>query len=296
MITSAPAKINLGLRVVGCRADGYHELDSVFLPLDLADEIEIAVEPASELGVSIRVDGLAHGVPADASNLAVRAVHAFAEASGLRASVDLRIHKNIPNGAGLGGGSSDAAAVLRVLRDCDPSAVTAEALCELALGLGADVPFFLDPQPCRVTGIGERLQPVRKAPALPLLLANPGERLATAEVFRAYDALNPALTAGGRDRTIPPLSGAENLEWETLAPGALAAGNDLEPSAVRLCPPVARLRERIQREGPRAVGMSGSGPTVFAVFETERAAREAMTKIGFEPPLWARVATTIESR
>lgn len=316
----APAKVNLGLRVVGRRPDGYHELDSVFAPLDLGDALELRVEPAAALEIAVRVTGRADGVPADASNLAARAARAFAQASGLRARIAIRIDKRIPHGAGLGGGSSDAAAVLRALRDRDPGAVGPEALARIALGLGADVPFFVDPRPCRVTGIGERLEPISGAPALPLLLVNPGVPLATAEVFRAFDALSPALTSARGGLTIPPLSGADGLSWEAVAPGALAARNDLEPAATRLCPPVARVRERIRKEGARAVGMSGSGPTVFGIFDTADAARAAMERIGSASSasdrgpagasdresdrdsdrdsdrIWAAVATTVESR
>ena len=143
----APGKINLGLRVVGRRADGYHELVSLFVPLDLGDEVEVAVSKSTALELEIKLEGASEAVPADATNLAYRAAKAFAEAADLNCRIELRIKKHLPAGAGLGGGSSDAGAVLRALCDLFPGALDGSRLAELALELGADVPFFLDPGP-----------------------------------------------------------------------------------------------------------------------------------------------------
>ncbi|HXV35700.1 MAG TPA: hypothetical protein VEC18_01040, partial [Myxococcota bacterium] len=232
----------------------------------------------------------------------------------------LRIDKRVPVGAGLGGGSSDAGAVLRALAELFPGALATAQLEEIALALGADVPFFLDPKPARVTGIGERREPVSGLRSLALLLANPGLALATADVFRAYAAIRPAL--GSRSAPAPASrsrSAADSLAstagdvepgessrpLEAPAPATLSelAGlpglsleNDLEPIAVRLCPPIARLQRQLRALGARAVGMSGSGATVFGVFESESAAQRALEKAAFEPPIWARVASTRESR
>ncbi|MGH7907565.1 MAG: 4-(cytidine 5'-diphospho)-2-C-methyl-D-erythritol kinase, partial [Candidatus Binataceae bacterium] len=140
----APAKINLYLRVVGRRDDGYHLLDSVMLPLSLHDEIALEMRDARGSAISLNCDDPA--IPADGRNLAVRAAAAFMEEFGIRADVSLQLKKKIPAGAGLGGGSSDAAAVLRAMaamtRIDDP-----ERLARVAVELGADVPFFLDPRP-----------------------------------------------------------------------------------------------------------------------------------------------------
>lgn len=298
---SAPAKINLGLRVVARRANGYHELESLFVPLDLADEVAIEIAETEPTGVEIDVVGRNHGVPADGTNLAVRAAAAFASAAALRARIRLRVTKHIPSGAGLGGGSSDAGAVLRAMRGAYPEAVSGRQLARIALELGADVPFFLDPRPSWVTGIGERLEPVAGAPALPILLANPGEALATERVFRAFDGRpNATLTPAARDRTIPQPQTASrverNLRWDSIAPRSRSLHNDLEAAAVSLCPPVATLIEQIRKLGAGQIGMSGSGPTVYGVFESLDSARSALARTGFESPAWARVATTIDSR
>jgi 4-diphosphocytidyl-2-C-methyl-D-erythritol kinase len=294
----APAKINLGLRVTGRRADGYHELDSVFVPLDLADEIALEVREAARPEVALRVEGDAAGVPAGASNLAVRAAEAFLARGALRSRVSIRLTKHIPAAAGLGGGSSDAGAVLRGLAELQPDALGGGVLAELALGLGADVPFFLDPRPARVRGVGERIEPLRGLPSLALLLLHPGQALSTAAVYAAFDALRPDLAPSsplpaaalpkalwGRDPADPAFAGA-------LAP---QLANDLEPAALRLCPPVGRLRQRLMGAGAVAVGMSGSGPTLYGVFDDARAAAAALGGGTFPEPLWARVVATLES-
>jgi 4-diphosphocytidyl-2-C-methyl-D-erythritol kinase len=286
----APAKVNLGLRIVGRRADGYHELESLFVPVDLADTIALRVESASTASISLALAGDAAGAPPGDDNLAVRAARAFLARAGVAARVAIHLTKRTPVAAGLGGGSSDAAAVLRGLANAFPAAVPDRALEEIALALGADVPFFLDPRPAWVTGIGERREPVNGMPPLPLVLANPGEALSTAEVFRAFDALAP----GRRAQSGPPRALARELAED----GALAARlrNDLEEPAVRLCPPIARLRERLRDAGARAVGMSGSGATVFGVFASRAAAERAAASIGLPGRGWTRVAVTGESQ
>jgi len=295
-----PAKINLGLRILGRRADGYHELESLFLPLDLADEA--AVEPRREPGVALRLEGDCAGVPADAGNLASRAARAFAEAAGLPGGLRVHLRKRIPAAAGLGGGSSDAGAVLRALAALHPERVSPERLRALALELGADVPFFLDPRPSRVGGIGERIEPVEGVPSLALLLVHPGAPLPTAEVYRAWDALAPAARRradpGGR---LPPAG----TSLEAWVAGQVA--NDLEPAAVRLCPAIARLRPRLVERGALAVGLSGSGPTLFGLFSSPAAADRAARAFAGEAPgggpeptasggrLWARAVRTLPS-
>jgi len=288
----APAKINLALRVLGRRPDGYHELESVFLPLDLADRVTVGIRPAAEPSVTLAVEADAGlppcEVPDDERNLAHRAASAFLAEAGLRVAVDLRLVKRIPAAAGLGGGSSDAAAVLRQLAAAHPSALAPTQIRDLALRLGADVPFFLTPGAAFVSGIGERIEALPDAPALHLLLANPGRPLATADVFRAHDDRAPPPAASRTD-----LRAAYRRALAAADPVAALAGligNDLEPAAVHLCEPVQRLRERLLALGALGAGVSGSGPTVFGVFRSEAAAAEARDRLGGSPPQWARVA------
>jgi 4-diphosphocytidyl-2-C-methyl-D-erythritol kinase len=297
---AAPAKLNLDLRITGRRDDGYHELQSLFVPVDWADEVALEVAGAQESAVRLELSGTAEGVPADETNLAVRAARCFLERAGLGCRVRIRLAKRVPAAAGLGGGSSDAGAVLRALAGLFPGALPPGGLAEVALSLGADVPFFLDPRPARVSGIGERIEPLAGVPRLAVLLANPGVPLSTAEVFAAHDALagdGPSLTASGPDSRMGPDLG-HRRESGPLSVAALAQRlhNDLEAAAVRLCPPIARLREQLLGAGSLGVGLSGSGPTLFALFEDERGAAATAARVSVEAPGWARVAWTLESR
>lgn len=312
----APAKVNLGLRITGRRPDGYHTLDSLFAPLDLGDRVRVelgtcAPGDASGSRIALAVRGLgADALPADARNLAARAAHAFLRAAGMRAELAIDLEKRVPSGAGLGGGSSDAAAVLRALDRLVPGAVAPAALPDIALSLGADVPFFLRPQPARVRGIGERIDPARGLGGLPLALANPGISLSTADVYAAWDERAAALTPPGPRPTMPPAHGPE-IAAETLSRlfvGGEFVGsdddrarvravlvNDLLAPAASLCPSIARLLEQLESLGALAVGMSGSGATVFGVFESRGRAEAAVARGTFPPPVWARAVITLAS-
>jgi 4-diphosphocytidyl-2-C-methyl-D-erythritol kinase len=282
----APAKLNLGLRITGRRGDGYHQLDSLFVPIDLADELEVELAPAGCASVALVLAGGGRDLPPGAENLATRAAREFLDAAELRVGVTLRLAKRIPVAAGLGGGSSDAAAALRGLAELCPGALAPAELAALALRLGADVPYFLDPRPARVRGIGEQVEPVA-LPGLWLLLAHPGVGLSTAEVYRAWDALGGPAAPVARLR----LPGAD-----AGAVSAIDLGNDLEPAAVRLCPPIARLRAALQDLEPLGVGMSGSGPTLFGVFASRADAEAAERRARFPAPAWGRLAQSDGSR
>ncbi len=298
----APAKINFGLRVVGRRPDGYHELESLFLPLDLSDRVTLEVGPGR--GVDFTLRAPVAGVPADATNLAVRAARGFLERVPEACRVAIQLEKEIPAGAGLGGGSSDAATVLRGLSELFPGCVGEQELSSLALSLGADVPYFLDPRPARVSGIGEKIEALGGIQPLHLLLVNPGTPLATAEVFRAYDALTAALTPSESRSTLPALSGAGTARYPAedrkalgISLGSVGAPleNDLEPAAVRLCPSIARLRVALGAAGVEIVGMSGSGPTLFGVFEDADGLDAALARADLRDPVWVRRAQSLGS-
>jgi len=289
-VIEAPAKVNLGLRIVGVRPDGYHELDSLFVPLDLVDRLTLEVEPGPSPEVTIEVEagaGVPGDVPADGRNLAVRAAEAFLARAGLRSRVRLRLSKRIPSPGGLGGGSSDAGAVLRGLVARHPGALDAEALADLALSLGADVPFFLGrgatgPVPARVRGVGERVEPMPGVPALALGLVHAGPPLETARVYEEFDALaGPAgsLTGPGGAPTMPALLGPTPPDpdrWRSAEWLSQLLANDLEPAARRLCPAIAGVREVLAASGALAVGLSGSGPTLFGIFPDASAASNAL--------------------
>jgi 4-diphosphocytidyl-2-C-methyl-D-erythritol kinase len=266
----------------------------VFLPLDLGDEVEVALLPGGE--DAIVVEGDADGVPADASNLALRAAALFRQAAGLAGGIRVRLRKRIPAAAGLGGGSSDAAAVLRGLTRLAPGALVAAQLAELALRLGADVPFFLDARPALVSGIGERIEPLAGVPALALALALPGTALSTAAVFREYDLSRAALTPAGAGSSMPGRLAA----WTAAGLAAASAPadlpvNDLEPAATRLAPAIAPLKRALAQRGALVVGLSGSGPAVYGIFEDRRVAQEAAHRLALAAPARAIVASTLPS-
>lgn len=255
----APAKINLFLRVTGVRADGMHELDTAFAYLDLCDELSF--EPAGRLEVICSDPDLS-----GEGNLVHRVLEAFAGEPGVRAApLRVRIRKRIPVQGGLGGGSSDAATALLLVNRLWRAEWSLERLIDWSARWGADIPCFLFGRASRATGIGERLTPFpHPLPGQPVVLARPGEGLATGEVFRQWDAL--ALTPHGGADTIRNRSGAGGG-------GALRLGeNDLEQAACRLSPAVARLLAALRRE-TRLAWMSGSGTTCVALADDEAAAR-----------------------
>ena len=260
----APAKLNLGLRVVGRRPDGYHELQTVFQIIDLADEL--AFEPRSD-GTITRLSDAASGADALAAvapgdDLCVRAALALRAASGLRTGVTIRIRKRIPLGGGLGGGSSDAATTLCVLDRLWDTRLGAAELAKLGLALGADVPVFVHGHSAVGEGVGERLTPV-SLPARWFLVLHPGVAVATKDVFQA-----PELTRNSAILTIPAL----------LASGD---GNDCEPVVRQRFPEVAAALDWLG--GYASARLTGTGACIYATFESADAAAEVARKV---PPRW----------
>jgi 4-diphosphocytidyl-2-C-methyl-D-erythritol kinase len=278
----AYAKINLFLRVTGRRGDGYHELDSAFLPVSLADEIRLEIRGADEPSVTVKCD--LPELARSQNNLAARAARAFMSEFDLVAEVLIDLEKHIPVGAGLGGGSSDAAAILCMMAAAaqlsDEAAVT--RLHRIALSLGADVPFFLDPRPSRITGIGERIAVIAGAPRLPIVIAVPPFEVSTAAIFRA---LEPAGWSGA----------APEEHLASIARGDIStelAVNDLAAVAIARFPEIRRLKGLLEDLGARAAQMSGSGGAVFGVFDSTEAAESAAIKIRRRAPFAKVVAAT----
>jgi len=296
--------VNLGLRITGRRDDGFHLLDSLFAPLDFGDEVRVTAVAAGAASVSLELvtdtdsGRLDPEIPAGPENLAARAAAGFLEQSNQQAAVSVELTKRVPAGAGLGGGSSDAAAVLQALAELFPGALREPALAALALELGADVPFFLNPRPSRVRGIGEQIEPLADVPGFALVLAHPGISLATSAVYGAWEEASAALTPHSPRPTMPPAFGP-GFDVSALS-GWL--WNDLEASAVRLCPPIADLQEQLTSLGALAVGMSGSGATAFGVFASREEADEvaeaaASNEVFSAQPneVWVRAVSTMAS-
>ncbi len=275
LVETAPAKLNLDLLVTGRRADGYHELDSLVVFAPIADRLSF--RPASEFSLEV-VGPFAGALGPSEDNLVMRAARALALAADREVDVAIRLEKHLPVAAGIGGGSADAAATLRGLARSMALGWPADRLRELGLTLGADVPVCLWGRPARLRGIGERLDPVRGLPDLPLVLVNPGIGLGTAEVFRALD---PDRKAIARSPFPPHPSLTRFAVW------LLESRNELEPAARRLAPVIEEVLERLRTEPDCLVArMSGSGATCFGLFTDAGKAASAAASIARDHPRW----------
>jgi 4-diphosphocytidyl-2-C-methyl-D-erythritol kinase len=257
-----PAKINLTLRVLGRRPDGYHEIESLMVPVTLFDEVQVRL---GEPGIEVSCPG--HPGLEGENNLAHRAASQYHRRAGIEPGVAIRISKNIPVQAGLGGGSSDAAATLLGLNRL-LGRLSGEELFGIASELGADVPFFLEIRPALARGIGDRLTTVVNLPQFAVILAVAPFGLATAEM---YESLNSSLTIpGSGDNRSSPVS-ARGL-------GDLASGlqNDLQPVGEHFRPIIGRVCRELTRAGAVGAQMTGSGPTVFGLFPTREQAMKAL--------------------
>jgi 4-diphosphocytidyl-2-C-methyl-D-erythritol kinase len=279
----APAKVNLTLAVLGRRADGYHLLDSLVAFAGVGDRLTLTL--ASRLALRVRGDGAAAAGPVE-DNLVFKAAQALAgELPALKLG-RFTLDKRLPVAAGLGGGSSDAAAALRRLARANRLRVNDPRLLKVARRIGADVPVCVDPRPRRMRGIGEILSEPLTLPKLPMVLVNPGVALPTGDVF-AVLGLKPG---GPRKRS----GRAPRLPRDRDGMIAFLTGqrNDLEPAAVKLQPVIARVLAALRNEaGCGLARMSGSGATCFGLFSSSRAAAAAARSIGAAHPRWWVKAT-----
>jgi 4-diphosphocytidyl-2-C-methyl-D-erythritol kinase len=277
------AKVNLTLRVIGRRVDGYHELESVVAFADCADRLTLT--PGSKL--DLKTTGpLAGDCGETVDNLVFKAAEL------LRGRVpDLRLgeftlDKVLPVAAGIGGGSADAAAALRLLAQANGLALDDPRLIEVAQLTGADVPVCLASRPCVMTGIGETLLPL-SLPKIPCVMVNPRVAVATRDVFEALGLRNGELRVGASDvfgAAAWPEAGASVEDWvEALAAGS----NDLEAPATRIQPVIGQVIAALNAtNGAWLARMSGSGATCFAIYENTAEAARAAQKIQIDHPLW----------
>jgi 4-diphosphocytidyl-2-C-methyl-D-erythritol kinase len=266
LVVEAPAKLNLFLEVLGRREDGYHEIDTVMQTISLCDRLTL--EPCGRMELEVEGDA-----PADRSNLAWRA----AEALGV--SLRIRLEKRIPAGAGLGGGSSDAAAVLLAGNRLLDLGLRAEELARRAQALGADVPFFLKGGLARCRGIGERVDPVSPAPRNRFLIVAPERKSSTAAV---YGAFRPPLTQNPQIATV-------FLQKYCVGegPGHSPCFNRLQAVAEGLDPALRKIRQAAEAEYGATFTMTGSGAAYFAVLEEGNCPVGARTVLG-GTPVWVR--------
>lgn len=263
MFEAAPAKVNLCLHVLGRRADGYHLLDSLAVFGPAQDELRLVGDGA----LSLRLEGpFAPGLLAEADNLVLRAGRALAEAAGVPPWGTLVLRKNLPVASGIGGGSADAAAALRLLNRAWGLGLSPARLREIALPLGADIPVCVESRAARMGGVGEVMSPAPALPEVALLLVNPGLALATPAVFRARQggfSTRPAFPDAWADAAV-------------MAADLRACGNDLEAAAMALCPPIGEVLAAISAQpGCLLARMSGSGATCFGLFARATAAAAA---------------------
>jgi len=260
------AKINLDLRVLGKRADGFHELRTIFQTVSLADRLDIAFTPARK--TTIELDDSAR----IADNLVVRAAGLVLDATGITGRVAMRLEKRIPMGAGLGGGSSDAAAVLLALPVLARRPLRLETLTAIGQQLGSDVPFFLLGGTAVGIGRGTELFPLPDAPALPGVIVAPGIHVSTAD---AYRALSPRLTTESQENKIFSF---QSHAWDVI--NAAGFQNDFEPVVFESEPRLGALKRKLEAAGAVPAMMSGSGSSLFGLFRDRDGVKRALERFG----------------
>ncbi|HWA20192.1 MAG TPA: 4-(cytidine 5'-diphospho)-2-C-methyl-D-erythritol kinase [Devosia sp.] len=284
-VEAAPAKINLALHVTGRRADGYHNLESLVAFAGIGDELEARPAPADRLAIS---GPFASALGNGDSNLVMRAVAAFRARwpDAIEGGLALTLRKNLPVAAGLGGGSADAAAALRLLADLSRTPIPNKDLAALALTLGADVPACLLSRPCEIRGVGEIVTPLARFPECHVVLVNPLVPVVTADVFRRLERRdNPGLPEMADPLTRPAQLGIWLSETR----------NDLEPPALELVPAIGMLIAALAAvEGCILARMSGSGATVFGLFGSAARAHQAAHDLRAQyPGFWVAAAPLI---
>jgi 4-diphosphocytidyl-2-C-methyl-D-erythritol kinase len=283
LVEDGRAKVNLTLRVVGRRVDGYHELESVVAFADCADRLSLT--PGSELNLTT-TGPLAQDCGEISDNLVFKAAQLLGERVPDLTLGDFTLDKVLPVAAGIGGGSADAAAALRLLAQANGLAIDDSRLIEAAQRTGADVPVCLASRACVMTGVGETLSPLA-LPKMPCVMVNPRVAVATKDVFRALGLRNGELLVGATDviqATAWPEDGASVEDWvEALAAGS----NDLEAPAMRIQPVIGDVLSALSAtNGAWLARMSGSGATCFAIFENTAEAQRASQKIQRDHPEW----------
>lgn len=271
----SPAKVNLHLEVLERRADGYHEVQTLMMKVDLFDEME--VHPG---GQGVRVIAEGEAIPEEPENLACRAARFFCREAGIPENIEIRLRKNIPVAAGLGGGSGNAAAVLRALNGLYPKRLDQKSLLLLGSRLGADVPFFLFQKSVLARGKGDHLTAIRMPDGLGFLLLVPPFRISTPWAYEAYDQMT-----GGKRKDGTPLKDS----YPTLRDLLPVLKNDLEIPALSRYPEIGRRKEELLRLGARGALMSGSGPVVFGLFASKGEAEETGERF-ILPKGWKSIA------
>lgn len=273
----APAKVNYLLDVIDRRPDGYHDLRMVMQRVNLYDEITITLTKTPGISVSCGK----HGVPDGPGNIAWKAAKALLELAESEQGVSIAITKQIPVAAGLGGGSSDAASVLMGMNELLHLGLSDQRLMEIGVTLGADVPFFIFKKTALAEGIGEALSAMPEMPAAWILLVNPGVHVSTAWVYKNLQLTN------GRELNKLPVS------YPDLRGVCSIFANDLESVTIPAFPVIAEIKHAMLQHGALGAMMSGSGPTVFGVYQDKETAEQAREALTDNTDWFAAVAETI---
>jgi len=277
----APAKINLFLHIVGKRENGYHELDSLAVFTTFGDTLEFI--PSDTLRFEIQ-GPFAHEMGSHSGNIVLKAAESLRAATKCRAGVRIVLHKHIPVGAGLGGGSSDAAATLKALNDLWGLQLSDSKLAEIGMTLGSDVPVCLKQGAAYIRGIGDEILPVTLKGNIWIILVNPLKPLLTADVFKAYKA--------PFSKSLKPIHHFNDTE--TLLKHIAELRNDLQPVAVSLMPEIDLILQAIAgTEGCRLARMSGSGATCFGIYASQALALAAQHAITQSYPRWWTTVTKV---
>lgn len=273
----APAKVNYLLDVISRRPDGYHNLRMIMQRVNLCDKITLSLTKFPGITVSCSTKS----APGGSENIAWKAARALFDHAGCDAGVHIRITKNIPIAAGLGGGSSDAASVLMGLNVLLKLGVSEQKLMEIGCTLGADVPFFIYKKTALAEGIGEQFTQLPNMPSCFIVLINPGIHVSTAWVYRSLQ-----LTSEKELRKLPEF-------FESVEQIAAIMSNDLETVTIPQYPVIAEIKADLIRLGATASMMSGSGPTVFGVFSTFAAAEAARKEVTKNTDWFSATAETL---
>ena len=285
LVKRSPCKVNLLLNILGRRADGFHELETVMYPIRIHDEISF-----SRGGQGIELTCSNAGLPTDKRNLVYRAAASFLDASKIKEGVRLHLEKSIPLAAGLGGGSGNAAIALQGLNELFGQPLDKEKMTALAASLGSDVPFFLQEKPALATGRGEKIQALEFFPALSnraFLLVHPGFGIASAWAYQQLPRFPEAINGRpGRAQELITL-----LQANDLKRAGSKFYNALEAPALEKFPLLAVLQEFFHEQGTRATLMSGSGSTTFGIFDSLSEAERVLEQLNakFGTTNWTRI-------
>ncbi|MBI4442182.1 MAG: 4-(cytidine 5'-diphospho)-2-C-methyl-D-erythritol kinase [Acidobacteria bacterium] len=264
----AYAKINLGLTVLGRRPDGFHELRTIYQTISLADRLEMELGPG---GPAVHLESTGFGVPGGRLNLAVRAAEVILKELRLRSRVTLRLHKQIPPASGLGGASSDAAAVMRAMLHLSGRHMPPERLLPMAAALGSDVPFFLLGGKALGIGRGEEIYALPDGPRRSVVVAFTGQGMETTEAYRRLR--RPLLTSIAANPTIELFCSRVNAgAWEQL-------GNDFEAVVFQALPQLAKVRKILLRTGAERALLAGSGSAMIGIYPSSLSARNAAEQV-----------------